>query len=167
MEDVLEKIQQKILTVENEDIEKLRHFWSFHNKKVVFTNGCFDIIHRGHVEYLAKAASQGHILIVGLNNDGSVKKVKGENRPVQDEYSRAMALAAMSFVTNVILFEEDTPYNLIKIVKPDILVKGGDYTEDEIIGSDLVKSRNGEVVSIPLIQGYSTSSILKQIKSEL
>ncbi len=134
-------------------------------KKIVFTNGCFDIIHRGHVEYLAKAASLGDFMVVGLNSDTSVKKLKGENRPVQDEFSRSIILAAMEFIDAVILFEEDTPYNLIKNTEPDILAKGADYKAENIVGYDIVKARGGEILSIELTEGFSTSSIIKKINS--
>jgi D-glycero-beta-D-manno-heptose 1-phosphate adenylyltransferase len=134
--------------------------WRFLNEKIVFTNGCFDILHRGHIEYLSAAHDKGNVLVIGLNSDASVKRIKGEGRPVLDETSRAMALASLRFVDAVVLFDEDTPLELIKLVQPDVLVKGGDYTEATIVGADLVKARGGEVVVIPLTEGYSTSSIL-------
>jgi rfaE bifunctional protein nucleotidyltransferase chain/domain len=138
--------------------------WRLFNNKVVFTNGCFDILHRGHIEYLSQARDKGEILVIGLNSDASVKRIKGEGRPVQDETSRAMVLASLRIVDAVVLFDEDTPYELIKIVKPDVLVKGADYTEDTIVGADIVKASGGEVVVIPIVAGYSTSRILKVIK---
>ncbi len=134
--------------------------WRFLNNKIVFTNGCFDILHRGHIEYLSQARDKGAILIIGLNSDASVKRIKGEKRPVQDEMTRALVLASLRIVDAVVLFEEDTPYELIKFVQPDVLVKGGDYTEETIVGADIVKANGGEVVVIPLVEGYSTSSIL-------
>jgi len=134
--------------------------WRFQNKKVVFTNGCFDILHRGHIEYLSKARDLGDILVIGLNTDASVKRIKGANRPVQDETSRAMVLASLRFVEAVVLFDEDTPFDLINFIKPDVLVKGGDYTESSIIGAEVVKANGGEVVTIPLVEGYSTTGIL-------
>lgn len=137
--------------------------WRFLNNKIVFTNGCFDILHRGHIEYLSQARDKGSVLILGLNSDASVKRIKGEGRPVQDEMSRALVLASLRFVDAVILFDEDTPYELIKLVQPDVLVKGADYAEDTIVGADIVKANGGEVVTIPLVEGYSTSEILKKV----
>jgi D-glycero-beta-D-manno-heptose 1-phosphate adenylyltransferase len=134
--------------------------WRLFNNKIVFTNGCFDILHRGHIEYLSQARDKGEILIIGLNSDASVKRIKGEGRPVQDEMSRALVLASLRIVDAVVLFDEDTPYELIKLVKPNVLVKGADYTENTIIGADIVKANGGEVVTIPIVEGYSTSKIL-------
>jgi len=134
--------------------------WRLLGNKIVFTNGCFDILHRGHIEYLSQARDHGTILVIGLNSDASVKRIKGEGRPVQDEGSRALVLASLRFVDAVILFDEDTPLDLINFVEPDVLVKGGDYTEETIVGAKEVKARGGEVVVIPLVEGYSTSSIL-------
>ena len=134
-------------------------------RKIVFTNGCFDILHRGHIEYLSKASDLGDVLIIGLNTDASVKRIKGEGRPVQDETSRALILASLRFVEAVILFDEDTPYDLISMIKPDVLVKGGDYTEETIVGADIVKAIGGEVVTIPLVEGYSTSGLIKVLGS--
>lgn len=134
--------------------------WRLLSNKIVFTNGCFDILHRGHIEYLSQARDKGNMLVIGLNSDASVKRLKGEGRPVQDETSRALILASLRFVDAVILFDEDTPLDLINFVEPDVLVKGGDYTEDTIVGAKEVKALGGEVVTIPLVEGYSTSSIL-------
>lgn len=134
--------------------------WRFLNNKIVFTNGCFDILHRGHIEYLSQARDKGAVLIIGLNSDASVKRIKGEGRPVQDEMTRALVLASLRIVDAVVLFDEDTPYELIKFVQPDVLAKGGDYTEETIVGADIVKANGGEVVVIPLVEGYSTSKIL-------
>jgi D-glycero-beta-D-manno-heptose 1-phosphate adenylyltransferase len=134
--------------------------WRFLNNRIVFTNGCFDILHRGHIEYLSQARDKGAVLIIGLNSDASVKRIKGEGRPVQDEMSRAMILASLRFVDAVILFDEDTPLDLISFIKPDVLVKGGDYTEETIVGADVVRSYGGEVLTIPLLEGYSTTGIL-------
>jgi rfaE bifunctional protein nucleotidyltransferase chain/domain len=134
--------------------------WRLLNNKIVFTNGCFDILHRGHIEYLSQANDLGTVLIIGLNSDASVKRIKGEGRPVQDESSRALLLASLRFVDAVVLFDEDTPLELIKFVEPDVLVKGGDYTEETIVGADVVKARGGEIVTVPLVEGYSTSLIL-------
>ena len=134
--------------------------WRLLNNKIVFTNGCFDILHRGHIEYLSQAHDLGNILIIGLNSDASVKRIKGDGRPVQDETSRALLLASLRFVDAVVLFDEDTPLELIKFIEPDILLKGGDYSEETIVGADFVRAHGGEVVTIPLTEGYSTSIIL-------
>jgi len=131
------------------------------NKKIVFTNGCFDILHRGHVSYLDKAKSYGDILIVGLNSDDSIKRLKGKNRPINIQEDRAYILAGLESVDFVVLFNEDTPYNLIKLIEPDILVKGGDYYNKEIIGSDIAK----EVRLVDFIDGKSTTQIINQINN--
>jgi len=132
--------------------------------KIVFTNGCFDIIHAGHVSYLSAAKALGDILILGLNSDKSVKKLKGKSRPINTQQDRATVLAAFSFVDYVIIFEEDTPYELIKELQPDILVKGGDWHRDQIVGSDLVLKRGGKVLSLSYVQGLSTTNILDKLK---
>ncbi|HEY4784404.1 MAG TPA: D-glycero-beta-D-manno-heptose 1-phosphate adenylyltransferase [Bacteroidales bacterium] len=160
--DHLNFIQSKIL-LDRSELENMLAVWRFKDQKVVFTNGCFDIIHRGHVEYLAQAASLGNQLIIGLNTDASVKRLKGASRPVQDENTRALVLASFSFVSKVILFDEDTPYELIQLIQPDILVKGGDYKPEDIVGHDIVTSNGGEVVTIDLVEGHSTSSIIRKI----
>jgi len=155
-------VKSKIIT--REKLQNLLTIWNFKEQKVVFTNGCFDILHRGHVEYLAKAASLGDVLIVGLNTDSSVRRLKGETRPVQDENSRAIILSALQFITHVVLFEENTPYELIKFVQPDILVKGSDYLAENIVGYDIVTAKGGQVVTIDLVQGYSTTGIVKKLQ---
>ncbi len=139
-------------------------YWRFANKKIVFTNGCFDILHKGHVEYLAKAADLGHLLVVGLNSDASVKRLKGEGRPVNNEEARATLLAALSFVDAIVFFEDDTPYELIKHIQPDILVKGADYKVEDVVGYDIVTDKGGEVITIDLTQGYSTTGIISKMK---
>ena len=145
------------------DLTRLLSFYRFRNQKVVFTNGCFDIIHPGHIKYLSQAADLGNILIIGLNSDSSVNKIKGHDRPVLDQKSRALTLAALSFVNNIILFDEETPYKLIKQICPDILVKGGDYKPEEIVGYDIVKNYGGEVKILDFIEGYSTSGIIEKL----
>lgn len=140
------------------ELEKVRN-----SKKVVFTNGCFDILHVGHVKYLQQAKSLGDLLVVGLNSDSSVKILKGDTRPVQNEQDRADILAALNCVDFVVLFSEETPLELIKIVKPDILVKGGDWEISKIVGSDFVQSYGGNVQSLKFIQGRSTSQIIEKI----
>jgi D-beta-D-heptose 7-phosphate kinase/D-beta-D-heptose 1-phosphate adenosyltransferase len=129
-------------------------------KKIVFTNGCFDILHIGHVKYLEKAKENGDILVVGLNSDASVKRLKGEDRPVNGEYDRAYLLASLEVVDYVVIFEEDTPYDLIKAVEPDLLVKGGDYKDKEVVGSDIA----GEVMLVDFIDGKSTTATIERIK---
>jgi len=157
----LDLIQKKIYT--RESILQPCAVWHFKDKKIVFTNGCFDILHLGHIEYLAKAAALGDILIIGLNSDSSVRNIKGPHRPINDERSRAMVLAALSFVNAVVLFDEDTPRELIKTLKPDILVKGKDYTVEEIAGHDIVLANGGEIHTIELTEGYSTTKIEERI----
>lgn len=135
-----------------------------HTRKLVFTNGCFDLLHVGHVTYLAKARALGDLLVIGLNSDDSVRRLKGPTRPINDEKSRALVLAALQMVDYVVVFEEDTPYNVITKVKPDILVKGGDYNIDNIVGADFVRQRGGQVLTIPFVEGFSTSNMIKQCK---
>jgi len=158
----LDVIQSKIIDINN--IEPLLTLWKLKNRKLVFTNGCFDIIHRGHVEYLAEAANCGNELIVGVNTDNSVQRLKGKMRPVQDEIARAMIIAALQFVSAVILFDDDTPYELIKRIQPDVLIKGSDYDIKNIVGYDIVKAKGGEVKTIDFIDGYSTTSIIEKLK---
>ena len=130
------------------------------NKKIiVFTNGCFDILHRGHVEYLQKARELGDLLILGLNSDSSVKRLKGNGRPINNEIDRAIVLSALECITYISIFDEDTPLELIKIVKPDILVKGGDYKIEDVVGREYSK----ETVLIDFVDGYSTTNIIKKI----
>lgn len=132
-------------------------------KKIVFTNGCFDILHRGHVVYLEKASRMGDALIVGLNSDRSVRAIKGPSRPVNGELARASVLAALSSVTYVTIFGEETPEKVIKLIRPDVLVKGGDWGAEKIVGSDFVKSLGGRVARIPFVKGYSTTSTIKRM----
>lgn len=158
----LEWIQNKILN--RDDLRRSCNAWRSTGNKIVFTNGCFDILHHGHIYLLAEAAQLGNKLIVGLNTDSSVKRLKGDNRPVTHENDRALQLASMLVVDAVCLFDEDTPEELIRVVAPDVLVKGGDYNIDDIVGANFVQSHGGTVTTIPFIQGYSTSSILERIK---
>jgi len=137
--------------------------WQLQNKKVVFTNGCFDILHRGHVEYLAKASTKGDVLVIGLNTDSSVKRLKGASRPVQDEYSRGIILSALQFVDAVILFDEDTPFEIIKFIQPDVLVKGSDYKPENIVGYDIVTAKGGRVETIDFVEGHSTTKIIERM----
>ncbi len=133
------------------------------NLKIVFTNGCFDILHRGHVEYLNKAKKLGDVLIVGINSDESVKKIKGDKRPIIPLYSRAYVLDNLKAVDFVVPFDEETPIELIKIIKPDVHVKGGDYKEEDLPEAEIVKGYGGEIKIIPLIEGYSTTKIINWI----
>jgi D-beta-D-heptose 7-phosphate kinase/D-beta-D-heptose 1-phosphate adenosyltransferase len=132
-------------------------------KKVVFTNGVFDIIHSGHISYLTKARQLGDILIIGLNSDSSVTRLKGPTRPINNQNDRAIVLSALKPVDYVVFFEEDTPFNLIKLLQPDVLVKGGDYTEETIVGADIVRQNGGEVFVIPFVEGKSTTKIIEKI----
>jgi rfaE bifunctional protein nucleotidyltransferase chain/domain len=138
--------------------------WKSEGKEVVFTNGCFDIIHLGHVDYLEKSSQLGQKLIVGLNADDSVKRLKGDNRPLNNQMARARILAAFEFVDGVVLFNEDTPKELISELLPDILVKGNDYLAENIVGADIVKANGGRVETISLVEGYSTTNIVEKIK---
>ena len=155
-------IRSKILT--KKSLKNQLAVWRFLNKKIVFSNGCFDILHLGHIDYLSKASDFGDILIIGLNTDNSVRKLKGNNRPINDEKSRAMILASLQFVSAVVLFDEDTPYDLIKFVQPDVLVKGSDYLEEDIVGYDIVKAKGGEIKTIDLVLDISTTIIENRIK---
>ncbi len=134
-------------------------------KTIVFTNGCFDILHYGHVRLLQDAKRLGDVLIVGMNSDSSVKKIKGCLRPIRRQGERAGILAALEAVDYVTIFNEETPERIIKIISPDILVKGGDWQEDAIVGADFVRSKSGNVVTIPIVKGYSTTSLIKKIRS--
>ena len=143
--------------------EKVNNWKS--NNHIVFTNGCFDILHIGHIDYLFKASKLGDKLIVGVNTDKSIQRIKGENRPIQNESSRASILAALSCVDAVVLFHEDTPKQLIELIQPNTLVKGADYKIEDIVGSDFVIANGGSVETIPFLKGYSTSHIINSIKN--
>ncbi|MFM2392142.1 MAG: hypothetical protein RLZZ546_119 [Bacteroidota bacterium] len=137
--------------------------WKKNGQRLCFTNGCFDLVHAGHVTYLHQASSLADKLIVAINSDESVKRLKGKHRPIINQQDRALLLAAFYFIDAVIIFEEDTPMNLIQLILPDVLVKGGDWTPDKIIGSDVVLAHGGEVLSLPYLEGHSTTNIEKQI----
>ena len=154
-------LQQKILTREQLGPRLLQ--WKFIGKKIAFTNGCFDILHKGHIASLSAAAHEADLLIVGVNSDASTKRLKGPLRPINDEQSRAELLAALFMVDAVVIFEEDTPKELIAEVMPDVLVKGGDYTIDQIVGAQEVIANGGRVVVNPIVQGYSTTGIIEKI----
>lgn len=138
--------------------------WKKTGEKVVFSNGCFDILHLGHIDYLEKARSLGSRLVIGLNNDDSVRALKGPERPVNNENARARILAALEFVDGVTIFSEDTPKQLISFLIPDILVKGSDYRIDNIVGADIVLANGGEVKTIDLVNGYSTTNLIQKLK---
>jgi rfaE bifunctional protein nucleotidyltransferase chain/domain len=160
----METIKAKILT--NENLAFWLAYNRFHEKKIVFTNGCFDLIHLGHLDYLARSKDLGDVLIVGLNSDTSTRLLKGTGRPLNDEYSRAISLASLHFINAVIIFDEETPFELIKSVKPDFLVKGSDYQIEEIAGHDIVQENGGKVITFDLIEGYSTTSLIEKIKNQ-
>ncbi len=159
----LDKIKQKIIQLD--ELEQWAKEIRPGIKKLAFTNGCFDIIHRGHVTYLAQAADFGDKFIVALNTDKSVSRLKGENRPIQDEQTRALILASLECVDYVCFFDEDTPLNIIKILLPDVLIKGGDYEVAKIVGYKEVVDAGGEVLTIDFVQGFSTTSILNLLSS--
>jgi len=138
--------------------------WKATGNKVVFTNGCFDIIHRGHIEVLARTANLGDKLIIGLNSDQSIQKLKGKDRPIIDEQSRAILLAALSFVDAIVLFSEDTPIKLIGALLPDVLAKGGDYEIETIVGHEIVQQNGGKVKLVPFLDGFSSTTIIDKIK---
>ena len=165
-------IQKKI--VPKEELKRLVKGWNLKNQRVVFTNGCFDILHRGHATYLAKAAELGNKLIVAVNTDASVKcQGKGDDRPVNDEQSRALLIASLLVVDAVVIFDEDTPLELIRLIQPDVLVKGADYDANEnnpasktyIVGSDVVRAKGGTVATIDLVDGFSTTNTIRKLKS--
>ena len=156
-------IPEKIFTPET-ILPQLKR-WRLQNKKIVFTNGVFDIIHQGHLAVLSEAASLGHILLVGVNSDASVKRLKGESRPVNAEGSRALLLATLVMTDGVILFDEDTPLHLIQLILPDVLVKGGDYTSSQIVGAAEVKANGGEVRIVPLLAGHSTTGLIQKMSA--
>lgn len=158
----LDFIEDKVIP--SDKIEKQGNLWRFLGNRIIFTNGCFDILHRGHIEYLAAAADLGSKLIIGLNSDASVGRLKGAGRPINSFQDRALALAALRFTDAIVEFDEDTPLQLIRMVKPDFLVKGGDYTHSEIVGSRDVEANGGEIVIISFTEGYSTTSFLKKIQ---
>ncbi len=155
--------KEKILDLE--EFIRIREQLKAEKKKLVFSNGCFDILHKGHVDYLEKARDLGDYLVLGLNTDASVKRLKGDQRPLQDQDSRARVMASLEFIDAVILFDEDTPGDLISAILPDILVKGNDYTLDNIVGADVVMENGGKVETIPLVEGYSTTSIIEKLKN--
>ncbi|WP_299286428.1 D-glycero-beta-D-manno-heptose 1-phosphate adenylyltransferase [uncultured Mucilaginibacter sp.] len=165
MLDKLAVIKKKILNVNQ--LQNALVTWRLMSQKIVFTNGCFDILHAGHVISLAGAASFGNRLIVGVNSDASIRRLKGANRPIQNEDGRALLLASMHFIDAVIIFEEDTPEKLIRAVSPDVLVKGGDYRVEDIAGADWVINHGGKVELINYLDNSSSTNIIKKIKESL
>jgi len=158
----LQNIKSKIFSLDK--LKNQVNAWKQAGEEVVFTNGCFDIIHRGHIEVLAQTADLGDRLIIGLNSDSSIQKLKGKNRPIIDEKSRAILLASFSFVDAVVLFSEDTPINLISTLLPDVLAKGGDYEIETIVGHEIVQKNGGKVILVPFIDGFSSTTIIEKIK---
>ena len=156
-----ESILQKIYTLPELATQVNR--WRLLGRSIAFTNGCFDILHEGHIHSLSKAAHEGDILIVGMNSDASVKRLKGDSRPVNKEHSRALLLSALIMVDAVVVFEEDTPLELIKALLPDVLVKGGDYTPDQVVGGKEVIANGGRVVINSLLPGFSTTGIIEKL----
>jgi D-beta-D-heptose 7-phosphate kinase/D-beta-D-heptose 1-phosphate adenosyltransferase len=155
-------LSEKILN--NIQLSEQTKDWKTAGKKIVFTNGCFDILHKGHLEILSTSASFGDILVVGINTDNSVKRLKGSSRPINDEGFRSLMLASIQYIDAVLLFDEETPLNLITILMPDVLVKGGDYTVEQIVGADVVLKNGGEVKIVPIVKGYSTTKIVESIQ---
>ena len=166
MQKKLDFIKSRIIWQADENLRRLAAVWKFQNKKIVFTNGCFDILHRGHIEYLAKAAGYGDYLVIGLNSDSSVRTIKGPGRPILDQETRALILASLHFVHIVVLFEEPTPYELIKLINPDVLIKGGDYKPSEIVGADIVKASGGKITTIEFVDGFSSTSIIEKLRKQ-
>ena len=160
----LQSIKSKIYTLSK--LVEQSKVWRNNGDKIVFTNGCFDLVHRGHVEVLANTADLGDKLIVGLNTDSSIQDLKGKNRPIIDENSRAILLASLQFIDAIVLFSEDTPQKLIGTIVPDILAKGGDYKVEEIVGHEVVLQNQGEVILVPFIDGFSTTNIVDKIKQD-
>ncbi|MCQ2960057.1 MAG: D-glycero-beta-D-manno-heptose 1-phosphate adenylyltransferase [Bacteroidales bacterium] len=157
----LDSIIKKIVSLE--EAKELVSEWKKNGEKVVFTNGCFDIIHKGHIYYLAKAHDLGSKLILGLNTDASIKRLKGENRPIKEEESRALTIASFEFIDLVVLFDEDTPLQLISTLLPDVLVKGSDYQIENIVGAKEVLANGGEVKTIDFVEGFSTTNYVKKM----
>ena len=155
-------LKNKIFALDH--LKKQVEAWKATAEKIVFTNGCFDILHQGHIEVLARTSDLGTKLIVGLNSDSSIQKLKGENRPIIQEQSRAVLLASFSFVDAVVLFSEDTSINLISTLLPDVLAKGGDYEIETIVGHKVVQENGGKVILVPFVDGFSSTTIIEKIR---
>lgn len=160
----LEIIKNKILNPD--ELRSIMAVKQMEGKTFAFSNGCFDLVHQGHIDYLSKSRDLADYLVIGLNTDSSVRRLKGPRRPINDEYSRALMLASFLFVDYVVMFDEDTPYNLIKTLQPDVLIKGSDYKVEDIVGYDIVTARGGKVVTLDFIPGFSTTLIEKRIREE-
>lgn len=158
----LTRLKEKILT--HQQLNSWLHIWRLHSRSIVFTNGCFDILHAGHIHTLSTAKDQGDILIVGMNSDASTTRLKGPQRPINNQDNRALLLASLQIVDAVVLFEEDTPADLIERVTPDVLVKGGDYEKHQIIGAEWVEQHGGQVITVPFLEGQSTTRIESRLK---
>jgi D-beta-D-heptose 7-phosphate kinase/D-beta-D-heptose 1-phosphate adenosyltransferase len=158
----VQAIQKKIYTLT--ELQKVMAGWKINGKKVAFTNGCFDILHEGHIASLSAAAAEADYLVVGVNSDASTKRLKGPERPINNEHSRALLLASLAITDAVIVFEEDTPHQLIVSLMPDVLVKGGDYTLEQIVGAKEVMAAGGRVVINNIVAGFSTTGIVEKIK---
>jgi len=158
----LKNIEKKLMNTVELSVQL--NTWRKEGCKIVFSNGCFDLLHLGHIDYLARAADFGDKLVIGLNTDASVSRLKGPARPITDERSRALVMAALEFVSAIVLFDEPTPYELIRLVQPDVLVKGADYKTEEIVGYDIVMAKGGDVKTIPFVDGYSTTKIEQRIR---
>ena len=159
--DKLQVIKDKI--VDAVELERLVNRWKLKDDTIVFTNGCFDLLHKGHFEYLAKAASLGDRVVIGLNSDASVKALKGENRPFNNEEARSLGLASLHLSDAIVVFNDDTPASLIELIEPDVLVKGGDWNKEDIVGGDFVEGNGGKVELIETTDGYSTTSIIDRL----
>jgi D-glycero-beta-D-manno-heptose 1-phosphate adenylyltransferase len=160
--DYLAHIESKIIAQQN--LIPLLNQWRVEEQRLVFTNGCFDLLHDGHIQYLAQAKKLGTKLIIGLNSDASTQRLKGRTRPINNERTRSLMLAALLFTDAIVTFEEDTPLELIKKIQPDVLVKGGDYNVSTIVGADIVHEKRGIVTVIPFLEGYSTTKIEEKIR---
>lgn len=160
----LEIIKNKILS--SEELCSIMEVKQSEGKTFAFSNGCFDLVHQGHIDYLSKSRDLADYLVIGLNTDSSVRRLKGPRRPINDQYSRALMLASFLFIDYVVMFDEDTPYNLIKTLHPDVLIKGSDYKVEDIVGYDIVTERGGKVVTLDFIPGFSTTLIEKRIREE-
>lgn len=158
----IDAIEKKIYTLP--ELLLVIAAWRNTGKTIAFSNGCFDILHEGHIFSLSQAAAEADLLIVGVNSDASTKRLKGAERPVNNEHSRALLLASLLIIDAVVIFEEDTPYELITAIQPDVLVKGGDYTIDQIVGAKEVIAKGGRVVINPIVQGFSTTGIIQKIR---
>ncbi|HEX7457010.1 MAG TPA: D-glycero-beta-D-manno-heptose 1-phosphate adenylyltransferase [Ginsengibacter sp.] len=156
------KINERIFSAEH--LQSQIKWWRLINKTIAFTNGVFDILHEGHIKILSQAASFADVLIIGVNSDDSVKRLKGNERPINNQQSRSLILASLIMTDGVIVFDEDTPLNLIKSIMPDVLIKGGDYTSETIVGADEVISNGGKIEIIPLEEGFSTTGIIEKMK---